>query len=74
MKQIHDCVFQKMSTTLASVLTSTISAVVLSEWHAQTLWMLIVGFVIAFILAFAIGANDTANSFGTSVGSKVRMI
>ncbi|KAF2369096.1 Phosphate transporter [Trinorchestia longiramus] len=43
----------------------------LSEWHSQTLWIIVFGFLLAFILAFGVGANDVANVFGTSVGAKV---
>ena len=38
-----------------------------NAYSADSLWVVIVGFVVAFILAFAVGANDVANSFGTSV-------
>ena len=50
---------------------TTIEETPLSEWHASTLWIIIVGFFLAFVLAFGVGANDVANVFGTSVGAKV---
>ncbi|XP_071524743.1 sodium-dependent phosphate transporter 1-B isoform X2 [Panulirus ornatus] len=56
------------TTTLAPSLPGSSS---MAEWHASTLWIIVIGFILAFILAFGVGANDVANVFGTSVGAKV---
>lgn len=60
-----------VTTTLNPFTIPTTPENPLSEWHASTLWIIIVGFFLAFTLAFGVGANDVANVFGTSVGAKV---
>ncbi|CAL4115032.1 unnamed protein product, partial [Meganyctiphanes norvegica] len=60
-----------LSSSTTMMPSTTSSYLSLSEHHAATLWIIVVGFILAFILAFGVGANDVANVFGTSVGAKV---
>lgn len=76
---LSSTVLESVSTLLPDVtspfpdssLPSTTPENSLDEWHASTLWMIVIGFICAFTLAFGVGANDVANVFGTSVGAKV---